>query len=1059
MKPVRLEMTAFGSYAEKTVVSFRDFRQGLFLISGETGAGKTMIFDAISFALYGKASGNDRDPLRMHCDRVSPAVDTEVRLVFSQNGREYTAERTLHFSRKRGADGGYHDAKQNAVLREPDGTVTEGQEKVNARCTELLGMNVDQFRKIVMLAQGEFREFLKADSDKKNEILGRLFDNTVFTRYQDLLGGARNLLADRRRENQTRLKTLIEEAFPADRTPEEERLLYHPENPECLRNLEKLTGEDGLRVTELERRKAGIRQELETLTTRRGAAEGVNRDLDELAALKNHLADLEALEPGMKVREARTETAAKALREIRPKQEARNGAEAALERARQTAAELERTLEACEVKMEAAKQASAQDGESAKQAEEIGKKIHSLQEQIPVYLALSERMTEWQAAKKAEEIARKQKENTEKEQQALKEAQENTESQLEALKDIDHQVSVLAEAEEAAEKALEALEGRGGIKESVRTVQAEEASLARESTRLSILTGKALEAEKTYHDLYQRFVRGQAGLLAEALRGEIESCGKGICPVCGMEHTRADEACFAAMPEGTPTEARVREAEADRQKTETERRKQDTLVQEKRRALENGRNMVLRSADLLFPGCDWEELTAEGVLEEARTEREAQAGKAKEEWQAARKEQARRDELLEERNRIRSELETTAARIEELKQEETGQQLAAAQAETAMAEQKKRLTFGSEQEARDQIRAWSAKQRELQDRIETHMRAERTAQQEFDTVKGQLEGQRKEMPGLEEALARADQELRSSLEKNGFSGAEAVQEALAPVGDMNGEAWVQEQMKALNEYGNDCRNTRVRIGELETRTEGLVRTDLAEMDSRISEKKAEQNTAEEEFNEAHHTWTGHRRILEKAGEYKEALASTDAAWQRLNSLGTLAAGSAGEGGKLSFDRYVMGAVFREILEMANRRISILSGGRYELIHKREADRKNARAGLEIEVQDTFIDKARPSSLLSGGEGFYASLSLALGLSDAVQNRTGGKALEALFIDEGFGTLSPDVLDKALEVLNQLTDGNRLVGIISHVDKLDESIPQKIRVTCDEKGSHLRMELS
>ena len=150
----------------------------------------------------------------------------------------------------------------------------------------------------------------------------------------------------------------------------------------------------------------------------------------------------------------------------------------------------------------------------------------------------------------------------------------------------------------------------------------------------------------------------------------------------------------------------------------------------------------------------------------------------------------------------------------------------------------------------------------------------------------------------------------------------------------------------------------------------------------------------------------------------------------------------------------MGAVFREILEMANRRLDIMSGGQYELIHKKDADRKNAKAGLEIEVLVTGTGKSRPSSSLSGGEGFYASLALALGLSDVVQMHSGEKKLDALFIDEGFGTLSPDVLDKALEVLGQLSAGDRLVGIISHVDKLEESIPQKIRVTWDDKGSHI-----
>jgi exonuclease SbcC len=137
----------------------------------------------------------------------------------------------------------------------------------------------------------------------------------------------------------------------------------------------------------------------------------------------------------------------------------------------------------------------------------------------------------------------------------------------------------------------------------------------------------------------------------------------------------------------------------------------------------------------------------------------------------------------------------------------------------------------------------------------------------------------------------------------------------------------------------------------------------------------------------------------------------------------------------------------------------MSGGKYQLIHKSSADRKNAKAGLDIEVLDISTGQQRPSGSLSGGEAFFTSLSLALGLSDVVQNHAGGKKLDTLFIDEGFGSLSDDVLDKALDVLNQLTEGNRLVGIISHVDKLGESIPQKIRVKNTDKGSTLSLELA
>ncbi|MDE7200111.1 MAG: SMC family ATPase, partial [Lachnospiraceae bacterium] len=159
---------------------------------------------------------------------------------------------------------------------------------------------------------------------------------------------------------------------------------------------------------------------------------------------------------------------------------------------------------------------------------------------------------------------------------------------------------------------------------------------------------------------------------------------------------------------------------------------------------------------------------------------------------------------------------------------------------------------------------------------------------------------------------------------------------------------------------------------------------------------------------------------------------------------------------LSFDRYVMGYVFREILEMANRRLAVMSGGRYELIHEINAQRGNAAAGLEMSVFDMTTGKRRPAQSLSGGEAFFVSLALALGLSDVVQNHAGGKQLDALFIDEGFGSLDSDVLDRALAVLNRLTEGKRLVGIISHVDRLEESIPQQIRVKNSENGSTLEI---
>ena len=1054
MKPVKLEMTAFGSYADKTEISFDSFRQGLFLISGETGAGKTMIFDDIAFALYGRTSGSERDALRMHCDLVSPSVDTVVKLVFLQNGREYKVERTLHFSRKRGSEEAYGDAKQDAVLTEPDGVTVKGQEKVNDRCTELLGMNVEQFRKIVMLAQGEFREFLRANSDRKNEILGRLFDNSAFKRYQELLSGARGMLYDRRRDSQEKLKALIDDGFP-----EEERNRYHPESPDFLEKLEQLVSEDGERLAELGEKKSGIQKELEKLSIERGAAEGVNNDLNELEAKRKLLADLTAREAEMKALEKTAAAVGTVLHTVRPKTEARKRAADSLEKAGKDILDLERELEERGRALEEARKAAAGDADAVKRAGELGNEIHSLKEQLPRYQDLQEKADKQAQAEKAEKKAREERDAAEKRQQELKDAQESAAKRLEELKDIDHRAEDLAEADDAARKALEALAGKDGIKEAVRSAKAGESELTAEAERLAGLAGEAAEAEKAHHSLYQRFIAGQAGILADQLRRDIASGGKAACPVCGTVHTEADDRRFAVTPEGTPVESDVRAAEEAYRQAEEKRKRQDALIQEKRAALDGRKHELLRRADPLFPGCTWEQISGDGFLADAEKELEEKKKAAGEALAEARKLQTERNNLEAAQRKNQTALEELGVRIEELKQEENAQHAAFTAAESAAAELRKTLKFESAEAARKQTDAWSAEQAELQAGIERHNNAVKEAQTAADTTQGNLEGKRKELPGLKEALAEAEREAEKVLADYGYADEEAALAALAPVGTADAEAWLQEKTKAVHDYGSDRRNTGERIAELEKKTEGKTLTDLDGLDGRIAAKKEEQAAADAGYSDGDSALKAHRNILMKAKEYKEALASTDSAWERLDRLGTLAAGSAAEGGKISFDRYVMGAVFREILEMANRRINIMSGGQYELSHKKDSDRRNAKAGLEIEVLVTGTGKSRPSSNLSGGEGFYASLALALGLSDVVQMHSGERKLDALFIDEGFGTLSPDVLDKALDVLNQLSAGDRLVGIISHVDKLDESIPQKIRVTSDEKGSHVRSELS
>ncbi|MBR3231674.1 MAG: SMC family ATPase, partial [Lachnospiraceae bacterium] len=293
MRPIRLTMTAFGSYADTTEIPFSDLKNGLFLVTGDTGAGKTTIFDAIVFALYGELCGaerEDRKPEMMHSDFVEKSTDTVVTLVFSEGGKEYKVERTIHFQKKRGTEGGYGAPKISAVLSEPGRDPIQGATAVTNRVRELLGMDADQFRKIVMLAQGEFNKFLKAGSDDKNKILRELFDNRLYEYYTELLKVAKEKLKNARAERSGEIENTLTKFFNMpEELSSEQRLLFHSGHPDLCGNLEKLIGEEEAATEKLTAEAEAAQEALNALNQKQGAAAELGRRFDELKEKNEHL--------------------------------------------------------------------------------------------------------------------------------------------------------------------------------------------------------------------------------------------------------------------------------------------------------------------------------------------------------------------------------------------------------------------------------------------------------------------------------------------------------------------------------------------------------------------------------------------------------------------------------------------------------------------------------------------------------------------------------------------------------------------------------------------------
>ena len=1083
MRPISLQMTAFGSYAEKTTVPFDSLRQGLYLVTGDTGAGKTTIFDAIVFALYGVASGSERTVDMLHSDYVSKAVDTEVELCFEQRGKKYRVCRTIHYPKNQKVKGEYRDAKVSAVLEEPDREPTEVAGKVTSRCEEILGLNEQQFRKIIMLAQGEFREFLKADSDKKSEILGRLFDNSDYVWYRDLLSGARDVLKERRssfvEQERTAMQTLFR--MPDDLQPGDE-LLYMPGSPELLDNLTSLIAGEADTLQSLQSEKKAVTEKIKLLSEQKGAAEGTNRLLDELDSYLAHAEELSQLQEQMQDQRETAARVEKALHRAYPAVEDSRKAAKALKDAEDRIENLKESAKELGDETARAQEQVEADAEAKAELTDTELQIRKIDAQMPLYQELaattSRRKEAEDAAKAADDILTGQKNILTQKRNEIS----ALEIKIQASADIDSTAEMLKHWSRRAEELQQTFSSKKGLKAAAGELCGRIGALEKEKERLLHLMQEAQLKEQNSHALYQRFLAGQAGLLAQELRIAVQETGRGICRVCGSEISGMDLHQLAELPEATPDQADVDRAKKQAAQAEQNRSDQngrterlaadiearkDNLVTSFRSWLSSLKELtdLIRTAEKLpltdIPAEDteqaWNLISDGNFLAEAESLVGQIVSETGSRSRAADKVKRQRKQDMKDLASRREEADKASELIDRYNTKKTDLIRQADVCGERISQLIKQLPYETKELAEAKREEMHRRSLILKKQIDTHQKALEEAGRKLNTCMGSLESEKGRLPELNRVREEADLSLQEILLETGFEDSDQVLQTLSDVGD-KGEAWLADMRRHLNEYENDCRNTQERISALQVQTEGKTRTDLQILVN-AQEQAAEENRRRDELLTQQRTvLENHRDVYNRCRAARQELSSSENAWRRLDRLADLAVGTSGDGGKLSFDRYVMGAVFREVLEMANRRLDNMSGGRYELVHRTETDRKNSKAGLEIDILDNSTGQTRSSGSLSGGEAFFTSLALALGLSDVVQNHAGGKQLDTLFIDEGFGSLSEDVLDKALDVLGQLTEGNRLVGIISHVDRLDESIPQKIRVRNTREGSTISIEL-
>jgi len=1018
MKPLHLTIDEFGPYTERQVIDFNTLSPaGLFLIHGRTGSGKSSIMDAICFALYGETSGDERDGKQMRSHFASDDEPTEVTLAFALGDKTYRITRrpAMEMAKVRGE--GTTRRSPEATLWDrteaaPDeeGTlVADGKRDVGEAIIARVGFTADEFRQVVMLPQGKFRSFLAASSSDREEILKKLFDTSRFEDLQEELKRRARAAKDEARKVAQQIEAILEN-----------RSVASPEALEALHAEQR---------KQQETRAAEAAAAKQALTTAR-------KQLEEAKKVEALFVEHEKAEAALTEAQARKETHVQRKAELQAAQRAQRVAPT-FERLEEQ--EQERT--AAKAKRDEAKTAVETAEAQAKQAEEQLEKEQErqderekLQEDITTLKQLVERVAQFAEAGTAVAAAQEAKEKAKQAEEQQRAAVEKLVAEREALNErlettketagtLELRTEQLKQAEDALEKSERLASKRAAATEARQKLRAKTEALKQQEQEANTLQEKA-------DALLQARLDGQAALLARELTdGEP-------CPVCGATHHPNPATSDAELPD----EATLDSAQAAAQEAQS-------AIPDLRAKAEKARTrLAALEADVAS--------LSSGELFDADTERES--------LRAARDEaQAKRDEAKEATERLPNLQEKWESIKQALtsKEEALENATAAVNKATAAVEraEERRKTLGAdvpaEFETTEQVTsAHEHKERRLQ-KLKQSLKEAQEAHQEATNA---LSGANSSMSAAQEALnmattkhEKAQDAFKKVLETAGFADVEAFRQAY------QSDEKLQALQDAIASYEKSLTESKGRLKRAKDAVKGKERPDLEPLTAAVETKEkvhVEALTAQAEAKTQAEALVDD---LEKVGDLAAQQREEEQAYQR---IGLLAEAAQGKNEKnLSLQRFVLASRLEEVLAMANERFETMSQSRYTLHRATEVADARSGAGLDLLVDDAYTGERRPVSTLSGGEGFQAALALALGLSDTVQNAHGGRRLETLFIDEGFGSLDAEALDRALETLLDLRTSGRLVGIISHVAELKERIDARVEVHAGMEGSTVRVE--
>ncbi|UVW25392.1 SMC family ATPase [Listeria innocua] len=1014
MRPIKLTMQAFGAYAKKEVIDFEKLgTEQIFVISGKTGAGKSTIFDAISFAIFGKANTFDRESFSMRSHFATDKEITEVTLVFRLKDKIYQISRILQQEIAKQRGNGTTISPQKAELYELIGDemklLASSVRDVNTKMEELIQLNVDQFRQILMIPQGEFRELLVSDSKEKEVILQRLAHTVYYEKVENLLW-----------EKQKEAEILVVEA--RKKVTELAEL--------SLPGIEitgKTTTEISLLQTEAIKQEQAILAELESALSiiRKETSEAVEKvtlakeqllDWQNLDLYIEEVAKLEAEKDFYQVIANRIE-AAKRASNLRSQDALCIRLKEQLETAVNTEKQVAHEVELITNQFSNAKKQKEALAEQEEILETNKRTLFQLEEMEPKIIELEtvtiqKRRAEinWkEAANRLEKVMKTEQEIAAELQSMETRLGEINQAELAILEAINKRTT----AEALIEKNQELVNKRMKMDLWNKQKQTEEQTLKQ------LLTEK-LAIETTIKQEESNLQQEQAATLAAHLHeGDA-------CPVCGsVSHPQlAEYGESASLTTLEEAKAKLHEKQL--------------AINEVEKSISQLEWQLAEWADIA--GVDL--VAVEKLLAENRQLAKNLSDQINQlQTNVAQKEniQGTLETLKNKQKELETEKNNTALQVESFHQEV---QLSSGKLSY--------LEQAIPVDLRDKT-IFDKKKNELSNSIKTHLeQAEqvdkifREAEKETTRLESTLQSAEKTTLDAKEALQIQREVFKDAMKQNDFPTYEAYKQALMSV----------EELKSKEEQLADFERKRhlaiSRQADLTEKLKNKQKPNIEQLESFMTEKQLELAQSEENTIKQRDFVLKRKELAEN---YQNSIQAVEKAEENYADIGLLADSARGKNARrLTFERYILAMFLDTIIHRANHRLSKMTSGRFELKRKIEKAKGNVQSGLELEVFDEYTGLTRHVKTLSGGESFKTSLALALSLAEVVQEMAGGISLETMFIDEGFGTLDPESLEAAVECLLETQENGRLVGIISHVPELKERISARLEVTATNHGS-------